>query len=80
MKHFQHKSNNGVLGAPQGWNQSETPCGALPVTKCLLDGKPAMKSYWRPSEEEIRALVDGHHITLLVLGTVHPPVAIGVEE
>ena len=33
MNKIQHLSNNGVLGAPAGWDQGELPCNALPITR-----------------------------------------------
>ena len=33
MNKIQHLSNNGVLGAPAGWDQGDLPCNALPITR-----------------------------------------------
>ena len=79
MDRTQHPSNNFVLGAPVGWNQKELPCSALPVTRLVVDGKPAMVSFWRPTPEELAALNRGGTVALWVYGEAHPPVAVGVE-
>lgn len=76
---MQHPSNNAVLGAPAGWDQEQLPCGALPITRTLVDGKPAVVSYWLPSEEELAALNAGRPVALWVFGLTMPPVAVEVE-
>ena len=59
MNKIQHPSNNGVLGAPAGWDQAELPCGALPITRTHVGDLPAVVSYWRPSVEELAVLNSG---------------------
>lgn len=74
--HFtQHPSNNAVLGAPPGWDQKELPCGALPVTRTDVEGKPVMVSFWRPDADELAALAKGGTVALFVYGDAHPVVA-----
>lgn len=80
MNRTQHPSNNFVLGAPPGWDQSTLPCDALPVTRCELEGMPAMLSFWRPTAEELQALAAGGLVILSVLGCAHPPVSVGVTS
>lgn len=80
MRYTQHQSNNGVLGAPKGWDQGALPCGALPITRTEIDGIPAMVSYWRPEPEELAILNQGGFITVHVIGELHPPIAIGASE
>lgn len=79
MRFTQHPSNNKVLGAPQGWDQAELPCGALPVTMALDQGLPVMISFWRPTDEEILQLARGGLVALFIHGTTHPVVAMAVE-
>lgn len=74
----QHPSNNAVLGAPQGWDQNNLPCNALPITRMECDGVPAVVSFWRPTGEELRALNEGQLIALWVVGQTMPPVALNV--
>lgn len=80
MDRTQHPSNNGVLGAPAGWDQDALPCGALPITRGSIDGQPAILSYWRPSAEEIVQLARGAAVCLCVLGSTMAPVALSVED
>lgn len=79
MNRFQHPSNNAVLGAPAGWDQSEVPCGALPITRTEADGIPAVISFWKPTQEELAALNAGGTVALWVLGNTMPPVSVTVE-
>jgi len=59
MQKIQHPSNNGVLGAPAGWDQGELPCNALPITRTHVGDLPAVVSYWRPDAEELAVLNAG---------------------
>lgn len=79
MNRHQHPSNNGVLGAPEGWNQAELPCGALPITRMEADGHPAVVSFWKPTAEELAMLNAGGSVALWVLGQSMPPVSVEVE-
>lgn len=80
MQRTQHPSNNAVLGAPAGWDQTELPCGALPITRTEAGGVPAVVSYWQPSAAELALLNAGKPVALWVLGSTMPPVAVGVDE
>jgi hypothetical protein len=79
MNRMQHPSNNGVLGAPVGWNQDELPCGALPITRTEVEGMPAVVSYWTPTPEEMAALNAGAPLALWVIGSTMPPVSLSVD-
>ena len=65
MNKIQPPSNNGVLGAPAGWDQGDLP---------------AVVSYWHPSAEELAVLNSGGYITLWVLGATMPPVNLSIES
>lgn len=80
MRYTQHPSNNDVLGAPKGWDQKELPCGALPITRTVVNGVPAMVSYWRPDPEELAILNQGGFVMLHVIGEIHPPIAVGASK
>ena len=80
MNKIQHPSNNGVLGAPAGWDQGELPCSALPITHTHVGDLLAVVSYWRPSVEELAVLDAGGAIALWVLGATMPPVILSVES
>jgi hypothetical protein len=69
-----------VLGAPEGWQQEELPCGALPVRDERTCVGNRMISAWEPDAKEIAAIVAGAPIYLSVFGEVHPPVALFVGE
>lgn len=79
MNKTQHRSNNAVLGAPEGWNQESLPCDALPVTRTLLGGAACVVSYWSPTPEEIAAMSAGNPIALYIIGHTMPPVMLCVE-
>lgn len=79
MNKFQHKSNNRVLGAPQGWDQQQLPCDALPITVAEWNGMPSVISYWKPTPEELAQLNAGHVVALAIIGETMPPVALYVE-
>lgn len=52
-------------------------CG--PIQGGILDGGPIIKTFWRPSEEEIAALVNGAVIEIDILDANLAPMAINVE-
>jgi hypothetical protein len=79
MNNFQHPSNNDVLGAPKGWNQAELPCDALAITRSEYGGMLVVKSYWRPSAEELAVLNAGGSVELAVLGHTMAPVMLSVD-
>lgn len=79
MQKIQHKSNNRVLGAPQGWDQDALPCGALPITDTMVAGLPCIVSFWNPSPVELETLNKGGSVALYIIGDTMPPVALEVE-
>ncbi len=79
MNKTQHPSNTRVLGAPKGWDQAALECGGLAVTETTINGAPCMVSYWKPTEAEIANILAGGLVALWIIGTNHPPVALGVE-
>ncbi|MBA4343242.1 MAG: hypothetical protein C0423_13985 [Methylibium sp.] len=75
MNPTQHSTNNLVLGAPPGWDQTQTYCSALPVTRAVTpEGQPLVLSFWRPSAEELQLLNSGGLVALSVYGNTMPPV------
>lgn len=79
MRPTQHPSNNRVLGAPIGWDQSELPCGALAITDMVVDGIPRVVSFWRPDADELAALNAGGTVALWIVGRTMPPASLSVE-
>ena len=78
MNRTQHPSNNAVLIAPEGMSIEE--CSALPVTRIqYADGSYTVASYWTPTSEELALIASGKSIRLIVLGSVLPPVILGVD-
>lgn len=83
MTPAQHASNTSTLLPPEGAKAEE--CTALPITRCEQRdatgaGIPLVRSYWRPSADELAALNRGAKVCFQVWGTNHPPVYIGVER
>jgi hypothetical protein len=52
---------------------------ALPVTRTLCDGLPAVVSYWKPTENELAILASGGSIALWVVGASMPPIMLAVD-
>lgn len=77
MNRSQHTSNNHVLGAPVGMNIDE--CSALPITVIQYTDTVGLRSFWKPTEEELKLLVAGSFVTIEILGSSHPPIIVGVE-
>lgn len=44
------------------------------------DGESCMQSAWQPTEDELKALLNGGTVRLFILGTKWPPVKIMVEN
>jgi hypothetical protein len=68
------------LGAPVGWApESDGDCAHLAIRDMLInDAVPSMHSVWEPTPEELVRLNQGAQVYLIVVGTVHPPVAMSV--
>lgn len=68
-----------VIGKAQGYY-------GLPIRDELVDtavtgpSTPMMVTAWMPTPDELAALNAGAPIHLKVLGTVHPPVMLGVGD
>lgn len=80
MNFVRHPTNNHALGAPGGWDHAAEPCGVLPVT--VVPNAAAgveLVSYWKPTVDELIELNSGGFVTLHVLGSSHPVVAMGVS-
>jgi hypothetical protein len=78
MRGVQHPSTNKVLVAPPGVSRKE--CGSLPVTNVIYEGNiPGVWSYWRPNEEELKALNAGKCVRVSVIGETQPMMSVGVD-
>lgn len=81
MRFIQHPSNNGVLDPPKGLSNEE--CRPLPVTRVVYTESRilAIRSYWKPDEEELKKLMSGAPIMLEILTpSTHPPVNVSVGD
>lgn len=66
-----------VLGAPADWDNTQGECVGLPIVD---HPEGWMISEWRPTQEEMRALIEGGSIRLWVQGSAHPAVSIEAIE
>ncbi|UNA00758.1 putative glucose-methanol-choline oxidoreductase [Edwardsiella phage vB_EpM_ZHS] len=80
MDSIQHLQVTRNLGAPKDWDVSKGKCGSLPIQDIEYAGAPAMQSLWRPSAHELEALKRGAVLSLIVLGSVHPPVSLFITD
>lgn len=56
-------------------------CGELTAMIARNEhGRQYFVSFWKPTREEITALVRGGSFTLTIAGPEHPPVALGVLD
>jgi len=67
---------NMMLGEPVGWNAEQEGVEIMPLPVFRHEG--GFVSQWRPSLEELEAMMNGAPIWLHVLGAGHPPVAVTV--
>lgn len=66
-----------VLGKPADWDETQGECVGLPIVD---HPEGWMISEWRPTPEELQALIDGGSIRLWVQGSAHPAVSIEAIE
>lgn len=70
---------NRDLQPPADWDVAKHgECAPLPVFAEVKNGALVITSAWKPSAEELVHLNAGGAVALVVYGTTHPPVAIGV--
>jgi len=68
-----------VLGAPSDWDKSKQgACCGLPIQDMDTSAGPGMMSLWEPTPDELARLNAGAKVSLIVLGTAHPPVSLSV--
>lgn len=78
MRVTQHETSNDVLSAPPGMSHAE--CTPAPVTRVLyLGGVHCVRTYWRPTPAEMRAVAAGRPVWVEVHGNSMPPMVVGVE-
>lgn len=79
MTPAKHHTNNAVLAAPTG-EQPGANITPLPITQLREYGIVRSTSFWYPSPEEMRAIAEGHPVTVSVFGHHFPPMYVGVTE
>lgn len=67
---------NMLLGAPEGWDAEKEGCEVVGLPAYRHEG--GFVSQWRPTLEELEAMLNGAPIWLHVLGDGHPPVSVTV--
>lgn len=81
MKIVEFEGQTRLLGAPKGWDQKGgVECGFLPVEDVNINGVAGIRSYWKPTPEEIKLLQAGYYIALDVIGPTTSPVCISVGD
>lgn len=68
------------LGKPDDWNEErDGPCETLDIFDNIDElGRNQMISAWKPTDDELKRLNDGHFAYLHIYGTRHPVVALHV--
>lgn len=74
VRYIEFEGYNLLLTPPK--NMDRGTCGALPVYWT----NKSFASVWKPDADELKALNEGAHICLTVLGGSHPPVAMHVQK
>ena len=72
------RGNNVVrLEPPKDWDEAKFgPCETLDVHNTPI----GLTSVWKPSQDELAALVTGGSIALTIVSNVHPPVILSVVK
>lgn len=80
MRHFAHKLCNTELLPPEGAKDVE-PLFVTRGTMSHGDGEVrVVRSYWKPSPEDLAELNKGGCITLTLIGDTHAPLFLGVAK
>lgn len=67
-----------MFGAPDNWDGTSVSCDTLAVSVGTMGAYRALRSYWKPTPEELALLNANGSIELSILGHNHPPVALNV--
>ncbi len=67
-----------LWGAPKDWKPESPPCVGLWARAETNDGLLTLTTAWEPTPDELAAIAAGAPIYLTIVGTTHPPVAVGV--
>lgn len=69
------------IGKPEGWdNTLDGECSTIYVTDAVdtLSGQNMMYSVYKPTADDLRALMNGGVIRLGIMGRAHPVFQLGV--
>jgi hypothetical protein len=69
------------LGAPKGWDQElDGACGVLFVVDAVdvQSGQNFQYSFYKPTVEDLEALLQGGVLRLGIMGTTHPVLNLGI--
>lgn len=81
MNHQKIEGMTRDLGKPRNWDEAtQGTCGSLPIRDERQQSGNVMVSEWKPTAEELRALIAGASVFLEICGTVHPPLSLYVGE
>ena len=71
-----------VMVAPANWDaEKKGPCKDLQIVDTFDDrGDPVMLSAWKPDHEDIKDMLEGKPIMLMIQGRGHPVVALFMGE
>ena len=70
MKSIDFEQSNHVLHGPPGSEADITPLVVY------TDGRSISVSCWEPDAEELAAIIKEKKVWLIVMGNIHPPVAV----
>lgn len=73
MEKFKHPLCNTFLGAPTG---QEGEVNTLPIMRGTFNGVECVRSFWRPTFDELSHLANGGCVVLTVLGKTHAPLRV----
>jgi len=79
MKGCEFHGQTRALNPPEGWDQEQVKCIPLGIRDFDMDGYPAMESVWVPTPEERLLILNGANISLVIVGSRHPPVSVGLS-
>lgn len=79
MQAIRHRSTNGILRPPKDTPPEVFKEGSIPLTTLTVSERfTAMKTYWRPSEEDISNILAGGLLELTIYGKLHPVIGLKI--
>lgn len=78
MKPTKFKDQNATLGKPKTMTDEE--CSSLDIKRTENGGHPAMESVWELDDAELAMIQKSRRVRIGIVGTMHPPIYMKVEE